>query len=134
MTTRKRRESVQRLIVVLEGEKVTAADKTGIAPLQKASTYMSNNTVDQILVLTLLSVDCSGPSSSTGFRGDHRCNHTCEDYRHVRFRRDLVNRKKEDCRRILRPFYERCKSNGVSLVLAVPWCLHKNLNTSPLSR
>ncbi|TYG90009.1 hypothetical protein ES288_A12G148800v1 [Gossypium darwinii] len=119
MTTRKRRESVQRLIVVLEGEKVTAADKTGIVPLEKASTYMSNNTEDEILVLTLLSVDCSGPSSSKGFRGDHRCNHTCEDDPRVRFLRDQVSQKKEDYRRILRPFYERCKSNGVKFMVKV---------------
>ncbi|KAL4368270.1 hypothetical protein GQ457_05G001980 [Hibiscus cannabinus] len=118
MTTRKRRESVQRVIVVLQGEKV-ATDKKGVAPLLRASKYASNNTVDEILVLTLLSVGGTGPSSSKGFNGDHRCNYTCEDDPYVRFLRHQVSLKKEDFRRIFRPFYERFKSNGVKFMVKV---------------
>lgn len=112
MTTRKRRESIQRVIVVLEGEKVYT-EKTGVAPLWRASKYASN-TDDEILVLTLLPVDGNGSSSSKGFGGDHQCKYTCEDDPYVRFLRQQVSQRKQDYRRIFRPFYERCKSNGVS--------------------
>ncbi|GMI98852.1 hypothetical protein HRI_003554500 [Hibiscus trionum] len=119
MTTRKRRESGQRLIVVLEGEKVATTGKKGVAPLLRASKYVSNNTVDEILVLTLLSVEGTGPSSSKGFHGDHRCNYTCEDDPYIRFLRQQVSLKKEDYRRIFRPFYEKFKSNGVKFLVKV---------------
>ncbi|KAK6239409.1 hypothetical protein QUC31_004878 [Theobroma cacao] len=117
MTTRKRRESIQRAIVVLEGEKVST-EKTGIAPLWRASKYVSN-TEDEILVLTLLSVDGSGPSSSKGFHGDHQCNYTCEEYSYSRYLRQEISQRKDDYRRIFRPFYERCKSNGVKFQVKI---------------
>ncbi|XP_039036750.1 uncharacterized protein LOC120173746 [Hibiscus syriacus] len=118
MTTRKRGESLHRVIVVLEGEKV-AADKRGVAPLLWASKYASNNKVDEILALTLLSVEGSGPSSSKRYHGDHRCNHTCGDDPYIRFLRHQVSQKKEDYMRIFRPFYERFKSNGVKFLVKV---------------
>ncbi|XP_021281154.1 putative proline-rich receptor-like protein kinase PERK11 [Herrania umbratica] len=117
MTTRKRRESMQRAIVVLEGDKVST-EKTGIAPLWRASKYVSN-TDDEILVLTLLSVDRSGPSSSRGFHGDHQCNCTCEEYSYIRYLRQEISQRKEDYRRIFKPFYERCKSNGVKFQVKI---------------
>ncbi|XVF72664.1 hypothetical protein PTKIN_Ptkin12aG0138200 [Pterospermum kingtungense] len=117
MTTRKRRESIQRVIVVLEGEKVYT-EKTGIAPLRRATKYM-NTSDDKILVLTLLSVDGYGPSSSKGFDRDHQCKYTCEDDPYIRFLRQHISQRKEDYRRIFRPFYERCKSNGVKFLVKI---------------
>ncbi|XVF32812.1 hypothetical protein REPUB_Repub17cG0114900 [Reevesia pubescens] len=118
MTTRKRRETIRRVIVVLQGEKVLSDQKTGIAPLWGASKYVSNSE-DEILVLTLLSVDGSGPSSSKGFHGDHQCDHTCEDDSYHRFLRKQVRERKEDYRRVFRPFYERCKINGVKFLVKI---------------
>ncbi|XP_022727862.1 uncharacterized protein LOC111283527 [Durio zibethinus] len=117
MTTRKRRESIQRVIVVLQGEKV-ATENTGIAPLWRASKYVTN-TEDEILVLTLLSWDGSGPSSSKGFHGEHRCNYASEEDPYIRFLRQEISQRKEDYRRICRPFYERCKSNGVKFLVKI---------------
>ncbi|XWS31751.1 hypothetical protein CRYUN_Cryun23aG0102800 [Craigia yunnanensis] len=117
MTNRRRRESIQRVIVVLEGEKVST-EKTGIAPLWRASKYVSD-TEAEILVLTVLSVDESGPSSSKGFHGDHQCNHICEYDPYIRFLRQKISQRKEDYRRIFRPFYERCKSNGVKFLVKI---------------
>ncbi|XP_039042963.1 putative U-box domain-containing protein 50 [Hibiscus syriacus] len=90
MTTRKRGESLHRVIVVLNGEKVAAADKQGLVPLLRASKYASNNKVDEILALTLLPVEGSGPSSSKRYHGDHRCNYACGDDPYIRFLRHQV--------------------------------------------
>ncbi|XWS46617.1 hypothetical protein CRYUN_Cryun14cG0083700 [Craigia yunnanensis] len=124
MTTRKRRENIQRVIVVLQGEKVST-EKIGIVPLWRASKYVSN-TEDEILVLNLLSLDGSEPSSSKGFHGDHQCNYTCEEDPYIRFLRQEIRQRKEDYKRIFRPFYigycliPLLSPSPVSLVLSVP--------------
>ncbi|OMO81983.1 hypothetical protein COLO4_23313 [Corchorus olitorius] len=111
MTTRKRRESTQRALVVLKGDRVSS-DKTGLAPLWRAYKYASN-VDDEILILILLSGNGSGPSSSKGFRGDHQCNSTCEEDPYIKSMRQEISQRKEDYRQIFRPFYELLKGKGV---------------------
>ncbi|KAK8718128.1 hypothetical protein V6N13_045373 [Hibiscus sabdariffa] len=109
MTTRKRRESAHRVIVVLEGEKV-ATDKRGVVPLPRASKYASNNTLDGILDLALLSVEGSGPSSSKGYHGDHCCNYTYGDDPYNRFLRRQVSQKKRITGEFSDPFMKDSKA------------------------
>eukprot|EP00257_Ricinus_communis_P018487 XP_015577216.1 serine/threonine-protein kinase CDG1 isoform X1 [Ricinus communis] len=119
---RKRRESKQTAIVVLEGIKVST-EHTGIAPLCKAVHEVANPD-DEIIVLTLLSVrNTSEPSSSnTGAVGGanvRQWNQSREADSYIRLLREEISQRKENYLRIFRPFYYSCKSNGVKFQVKI---------------
>ncbi|KAK9206921.1 hypothetical protein WN943_017204 [Citrus x changshan-huyou] len=119
MSIRKRRESKQSVIVVLEGIKI-CIENTGVAPLLKAVRQV-NNAEDEILVLTLLhAMEATGSSTYAGCREDQQCNQLCEEDPHISFLRQEISDRKEVYKQIFRPFYDCCKSKGVSPSRPVP--------------
>ncbi|XP_024043345.1 uncharacterized protein LOC18047699 [Citrus clementina] len=113
MSIRKRRESKQSVIVVLEGIKI-CIENTGVAPLLKAVRQV-NNAEDEILVLTLLhAMEATGSSTYAGCREDQQCNQLCEEDPHISFLCQEISDRKEVYKQIFRPFYDCCKSKGVS--------------------
>lgn len=109
---RKRRESKQTVIVVLEGIKVSM-EKKGVAPLCRAIRSVVNPD-DEILVLTLLYVKATEPSAKARIYKDHQCNQSCEADPYISFLHQEISQKKEVYKKIFRPFYHGCKRNGVS--------------------
>ena len=130
MSIRKRRETKQSVIVVLEGIKV-CIENTGVAPLLKA-VRQANNAEDEILVLTLLhAMEATGSSSYAGCRGDQQCNQLCEEDPHFSFLRQEISDRKEVYKQIFRPFYDCCKSKGVSPSRPVPRPATPGASVSP---
>lgn len=118
MSIRKRRETKQSVIVVLEGIKV-CIENTGVAPLLKA-VRQANNAEDEILVLTLLhAMEATGSSSYAGCRGDQQCNQLCEEDPHISFLRQEISDRKEVYKQIFRPSYDSCKSKGVKFQVKI---------------
>ncbi|KAH9730568.1 receptor-like cytosolic serine/threonine-protein kinase rbk1 [Citrus sinensis] len=118
MSIRKRRESKQSVIVVLEGIKI-CIENTGVAPLLKAVRQV-NNAEDEILVLTLLhAMEATGSSTYAGCREDQQCNQLCEEDPHISFLCQEISDRKEVYKQIFRPFYDCCKSKGVKFQVKI---------------
>lgn len=130
MSIRKRRESKQSVIVVLEGIKI-CIENTSVAPLLKAVRQV-NNAEDEILVLTLLhAMEATGSSSYAGCREDQQCNQLCEEDPHISFLRQEISDRKEVYKQFFRPFYDCCKSKGVSPPRPVPRPATPGASVSP---
>ncbi|KAK1560863.1 hypothetical protein Q3G72_031704 [Acer saccharum] len=112
MMIRKRRESKQSVVVVLEGLTVSTEKRVvALAPLKKAMVDV-NNADDEILVLTLLYMKESGD--------DHCNNQSCsEDYAHFNFLREEISKRKKIFVQIFKPFYYSCRRNGVKFQVKI---------------
>ncbi|KAK3194159.1 hypothetical protein Dsin_025469 [Dipteronia sinensis] len=112
MMIRKRRESKQSVVVVLEGLTVSTEKKVvALAPLKKVMVDV-NNADDEILVLTLLYMKESGD--------DHCNNQSCsEDDAHFNFLREEMSKKKKIFVQIFRPYYDSCRRNGVKFQVKI---------------
>ncbi|KAK2649540.1 hypothetical protein Ddye_017029 [Dipteronia dyeriana] len=109
MMIRKRRESKQSVVVVLEGLTVSTEKRVvALAPLKKVMVDV-NNADDEILVLTLLYMKESGD--------DHCNNQSCsEDNAHFNFLREEISKRKKIFVQIFRPYYDSCRRNGSCVI------------------
>ncbi|TXG63377.1 hypothetical protein EZV62_010371 [Acer yangbiense] len=112
MMIRKRRESKQSVVVVLEGLTVSTEKRVvALAPLKKAMVDV-NNADDEILVLTLLYMKESGD--------DHCNNQSCsEDDAHFNFLREEISKRKKIFVQIFKPYYYSCRRNGVKFQVKI---------------
>ncbi|KAK9281365.1 hypothetical protein L1049_004265 [Liquidambar formosana] len=115
------RKSKVTVIVVLREIKA-AMEKTGVAPLIKVLRDVVGPK-DEIVVLGILEREAPSPTMNTAVLcclRDHRGNNkpsVAEPY--VMFLHEEISRRKEVYRQILRPFYEKCKSNGVKFQVKI---------------
>ncbi|KAJ9171784.1 hypothetical protein P3X46_015099 [Hevea brasiliensis] len=111
-------QSKQIAMVVLEGIKVSTKD-TGVAPLCRAMRDVVNPD-DEIIVLALLPVNNTSELLSIAGGGEGRqCNQSLEADPRIRFLQEEISQRKEVYLRVFRPFYNRCKTNGVKFQVKI---------------
>ncbi|KAI9181131.1 hypothetical protein LWI28_011785 [Acer negundo] len=123
MMIRKRRESKQSVVVVLEGLTVSTEKRVvALAPLKKAMVDVKNAD-DEILILTLLYMKKSGDDhcNNQSCSEDHHCNNqSCsEGDVHFNFLREEICKRKKIFVQIFRPYYDSCRRNGVKFQVKI---------------